>query len=163
MTSFRHCAAFLAFCVSSGCGARIVNGPDGGPENVLAVGSTIHGELGPSDPLRILPMRSSTTSFPTDVYSVQLTAGEPVTLTMCEDLGADIDPYLVVAFEGSDVHLNDDSAGGYHGHGSLITFTPSITGAYDLYASSFRSQLTSPGAYTIRVMAGLLTTFRCPS
>jgi hypothetical protein len=133
-----------------------------GRGGTIAVGATADGTLGIGDPVTPLPGRGG--SYRADLWTVSLTMGQPITIAMCETVGSDFDPYLVVENAGMDNHYNDDSGGGYHGHGSLLTFTPTATATYTIYASTFRT-LTGDtvGDYTLQVMAGDMTsTFHCP-
>ncbi len=148
--------AAAALALIAGCGARTVGGPNGAE---IPIGGSVHGELNSGDPIMAIPGRGST--YRTDLWAVALTAGEPVTIAMCEDAGSDFDPYLSIDASGRDTHTNDDSGGGYHGHGSRVSFTPMVTAVYDIYASTFRGTAAS-GHYTITIMPGMVATFRCP-
>ena len=147
-------ALLAAAIASTGCGARVVD------FGALVIGGRVQGELTATDPIIAIPGRGG--SYRSDTLAIDLVAGEPVTITMCEDMGSDFDPYLSVAINGQDVHFNDDGAGGFHGHGSLVTFTPTTTGEYTVFASTFRSNGAVMGAYTLQVFAGTMTGFRCP-
>ncbi len=150
--------ATLLVVSAAGCAGVVDRDGRGG---AITVGATVNGTLGIGDPITPLPGRGG--SYRADPWTVSLTMGQPITIAMCETVGSDFDPYLVVESAGMDNHYNDDTAGGYHSHGSLVTFTPTLTATYTIYASTFRS-LTGDtvGDYTLQVMAGDMPTFRCP-
>jgi hypothetical protein len=142
------------------CGPSGASG--GGP---IAVGATETGSLGFLSGQSTIPGRSSTTEYRRDIWTTNLTMGSPVTILMCRTGSVSFDPYLAVhgpAGEMDDLHTDDDSAGNLN---SRIVFTPTTTGEYTIFATTFSSfnSNSNSGTYTLSVMAGEMTSATCPS
>ncbi|MEQ9813771.1 MAG: PPC domain-containing protein [Azospirillaceae bacterium] len=86
-----------------------------------------------------------------DWYSIQLNAGQPVTIEMLGDPSAEgtlPDPYLVLYDAGgAEVARNDD----FYNLESLISFTPATTGTYYVSAQAFADYT---GTYRLLAYAG---------
>jgi hypothetical protein len=145
----------------SACGlAADIDGRGGS----ITVGSSAQGTIGAQDPQISLPGATSTTQRNTDIWRVELTAGQSVEIAMCEsswDAGSPaFDPLLVVESNGVDNHSDDNSGGGYRGRGSFLTFTPTTTGEYQIYASEVVPGIH--GDYTLTITEATAVPFRCP-
>jgi hypothetical protein len=77
------------------------------------------------------------------VYSVRLVAGTTYTIDMTSKA---VDSYLILA--GNGVLIQDDDSGG--NLNARIVFTPSVTGTYNIYATTFGRG--ERGAYRISVL-----------
>jgi hypothetical protein len=79
-----------------------------------------------------------------DTYSLELTAGETVTITMTSD---PLDTYLeLLDPDGVGVYSDDDSGGGFN---SQIIYTPEATGPFTVVACTYSGG--EGGAYTLSV------------
>ena len=123
---------------SHGCGepdpAMLAALPTDG--RTLAVGSM---ELGRFDFLS-----SSESNRPVQAWSLEVTAGERITIIQRSD---DFDSYLYLMGPGIEGSLGDDDGAG--DLNSLIEFTPSSAGPYTVVASALTEGAT--GTYTIEV------------
>lgn len=89
-----------------------------------------------------------------DLIAVQLTAGQTYSFDYRGAVGGVVDPYLVL-FAPDFTFLDEDDDGGL-GRGALITYTPSVTGTYYLYATSYytlagEDPSVDAGDYTINM------------
>ncbi len=157
--------ALVGFCqVLSGCGTDPADGGSSG--GVIAVGGAGTGSIGFGSPQRLIPGRSATTQYRTDIWTVSLTTGAPVTLLLCRTGTVSFDPYLSIHGPGGstdNVQTDDDSAGML---GSRIVFTPTTTGRHTIYTSTFSSFTSSDsaaGSYRLTVTAGAMMTATCPN
>lgn len=87
-----------------------------------------------------------------DVIQVNLTAGQTYSFDYRGAVDGVVDPYLALFGPGFTYITEDDDGGA--GRGSLITYTPTVSGTYFLYATSFYTLDTGDasidtGAYTI--------------
>ncbi|MEI8259105.1 MAG: hypothetical protein WCJ30_25845, partial [Deltaproteobacteria bacterium] len=134
-----------------GCGPA--GGGGGGP---MTVGTPVTGTIGFLSGESTIPGRAGTTTYRRDIWTVPLTTGSPVTVLLCRTGTVSFDPYLAVHGPGGptdDLHNDDDSAGSLN---SRLVLTPTATGSYTIYASTFSSFSSSStaGNYTLSVTAG---------
>jgi hypothetical protein len=89
-----------------------------------------------------------------DIIEVNLVAGQTYTFDYRGAPGGVVDPYLALFGPGFAYITEDDDGGA--GRGSMITYTPTTSGTYYLYATSFYTLDTGDpsidtGAYTINM------------
>ena len=89
-----------------------------------------------------------------DLISVNLTAGQTYTFDYRGAVGGVEDPYLALFGPGM-AYITEDDDGGL-GRGSMITYTPTVSGTYFLYATSFytidgQGPAADAGDYTINI------------
>jgi hypothetical protein len=78
-----------------------------------------------------------------NVHTVRLVAGTTYTINMTS---SSLDSYLILSGHG--VLIQDDDSGG--NLNARIVFTPSVTGNYNIYATTFASGVT--GNYRVSVL-----------
>lgn len=133
------------------------------PHSSLFVNHSTVGHLSPWSPVVHIPGRTAGIHH-SNVWTLHTSRVAPVTLLMCETPGSDFDPYLTVSLPWGYPLQDDDSAGGYHGHGSRVIVPPTPSGMpVTVYASSFRSVGNNDsGSYTLQVLPGAQPWARCP-
>jgi hypothetical protein len=135
--------SFVAVAVLSVSGCGMIQGLFGGMSGpAITVGTPQQGTLEASDRADIFEDGSYT-----DIYQLDLTAGQAVTITM---EAPTFDTYLAVLRGRNDsLATNDDGIPGTTN--SRIDFTPPSAGTYYVAATSLASGIT--GAYTVTVAA----------
>ena len=89
-----------------------------------------------------------------DILEVDLVAGQTYTFDYRGTAGGVVDPYLGLFGPGFTYITEDDDGGA--GRGAMITYTPTVSGTYYLYATSFYTVDTGDpsidtGGYTINM------------
>jgi hypothetical protein len=140
-------ASFLAACGDTGGGSLSVGG------------AAADGRVSGSD--RSQPAGWAA-PIQADTWTVPLEAGSAVTILLCSAAPSSaFDPYLQLDFMGQNVAMDDDSAGNLN---ARIVYTPTQSGAYDVYVTSHGGTAPAGGAaYTVRVLAGAMYEATCPT
>ncbi len=128
--------------LSASAGEEIVITPGGGP---ISLGQTVNSEI--------------TDAQPRVTYTIQLEAGQVVTITM-ERLSGELDSYLYLyGPDGSIITYNDDS-GGAVGDTSLNSRIPNVTvtanGTYTIEATRYgQEDGSTTGTFSLSVVQGV--------
>ncbi len=82
-----------------------------------------------------------------DLYAITLTAGQTYSWDLRGVAGGVSDPYMFLLNSSFGTLRTDDDGG--QGLGSMITYTPTVSGTYYIYATSYDGGDIDGGAYTL--------------